>query len=303
VIDTEPRDATEQELRTLTELAAIVMDELELRLAAIRAVQHERERREQAIDDKRRAETLARTLQRTLSPPSLPQIAGLDVAVHYEPFATEEVGGDFYDHFPLAPERSAFFLGDVCGKGPTAAAVTSLARYTIRTAAMLKEGPQAILASLNAALLMEGGDVLRMCTAAYGEIDTAAVPTTVTLAVAGHPAPVIVRADGRVEVTAAHGTILGAVRDPAFETYAVTLGCDDAIVVYSDGILDTTIDGIRVDEQHIAALLSGTAHTSAQALVDRLRNVLPAMDGLRDDVAIMALRRTSQAPANGAPRG
>ena len=84
-----------------------------------------------------------------------PRIAGIDVAVHYEPSAPEEVGGDFYDLFPLAPGRSGFFLGDVGGKGPEAASVTSLARYTMRTAAMLHERPDAILMDLNAALLMD----------------------------------------------------------------------------------------------------------------------------------------------------
>ena len=100
-----------------------------------------------------RAEELTRTLQRSLSPPSLPKVAGLDVAVHYEPSAPEDVGGDFYDLFPLArgADRLGFFLGDVCGKGPEAAAVTSLARYTMRTAAMLHEAPEAILMDLNAA--------------------------------------------------------------------------------------------------------------------------------------------------------
>jgi len=294
VIDTKPRRTTEEEMQTLRELAAIVMDELELRLAAIRAVQHEQERREQALGDQRRAEDLARTLQRSLSPPSLPRIAGLDVAVHYEPFAAEQIGGDFYDHFPLAPDRSGFFLGDVCGKGPEAAAVTSLARYTMRTAAMLDEGPRAILADLNAALLMGDAQSVHTCTAVYGEIDASAGSTTVTLAVAGHPAALIVRAHGSVESAPARGTILGAFEDPAFQTCRVELDPGDAIVVYSDGILDTEIDGIRVDEPCIATLLSGAPDASAQTLVDRLQQALRRMDRRRDDVAIMALRRTPE---------
>jgi len=121
VLDTKPREATAEEMQTLRDLAAIVMDELELRLAAIHEIQREQDRREGA-------EHLARTLQRSLSPSSLPRIAGLDTAVHYEPYAAAEIGGDFYDVYPLAPTRSGFFLGDVCGKGAAAAAVTSLAR-------------------------------------------------------------------------------------------------------------------------------------------------------------------------------
>jgi phosphoserine phosphatase RsbU/P len=286
VIDTKPRAITERETQTLRELAAIVVDELELRLAAIREIQREQQRRVLALGEQRRAEELARTLQRTLSPPRLPRIAGLDVAVLYEPFAPEEIGGDFYDHFPLAPERSGFFLGDVCGKGAEAAAVTSLARYTMRTAAMLNEGPWAILADLNEALRMEGDESMQTCTVVYGEIDTSGGAATARLAVAGHPAPLIVRADGSVETTPAHGTILGAFRDPAFHTCAVALHPGDAIVVYSDGILDSDL----VAEPRVAELLSGLPHAGAQDLVDRLWNALRG-DRVRDDVAIMALRR------------
>ena len=110
--------------------------------------------RDKALGHQHRAEELARTLRRSLSPPRLPPIAGLDVAVHHEASAPEDVGGDFYDLFPLARARSGFFVGDVCGKGPQAAALTSLARYTMRTAAMLHESPDAILMDLNVALLM-----------------------------------------------------------------------------------------------------------------------------------------------------
>ncbi|HEX8159300.1 MAG TPA: GAF domain-containing SpoIIE family protein phosphatase [Solirubrobacteraceae bacterium] len=289
VIDTKPREIAESEMQTLRDLASIVMDELELRLSAIREVQ-------QAVGQQRRAEKLARTLQRSLSPPRLPRITGLEVAVHYEPFAPEEVGGDFYDVLPLAPGRSGFFLGDVCGKGPEAAATTSLARYTIRTAAMLGERPAAILANLNAALRMEmeGGEPMQMCSAIYGEIDTSGRAAAVRLAVAGHPAALIVRADGSVDASRAGGTILGVFSDPEFQTCEVDLEPGDTIVLYSDGILDTELDGVLVDEQRVAQLLSGIPHASAQALVDQLEHALHRLDRLRDDVAIMAIRRTAQ---------
>jgi sigma-B regulation protein RsbU (phosphoserine phosphatase) len=287
VIDTEPRAVTERESEMLQDLAAIVMDELELRLAAIREVRGEQELRREALAQQLRAESLAGALQRSLSPPRLPQIPGLDVAVLYEPFAAEDVGGDFYDHFPLAAGRSGFFLGDVCGKGAPAAAVTSLARYTMRTAALLNEGPWATLADLNAALLMEDG--MQTCTAVYGEILENGSTAGVRLAVAGHPAPLVVRADGRVDTTPAHGTILGAFADPAFHTCAVGLEPGDAIVVYSDGILDSEADGEVVDEQRVAGWLAGAPQAGAQALVDRLARRLRGVE-LRDDVAIMALR-------------
>jgi sigma-B regulation protein RsbU (phosphoserine phosphatase) len=255
----------------------------------MREIRAEQELRRQGLAQQRHAEDLARTLQRSLSPPRLPDIPGLDVAVLYEPFAVEDVGGDFYDHFRLAPGRSAFFLGDVCGKGAQAAAVTSLARYTIRTAALLNEGPWATLADLNAALLMEHG--MQTCTAVYGELDLTGPEATVRIAVAGHPAPLVVRADGRVETTPAHGTILGAFADPAFHTCAVSLAPGDAIVVYSDGILDAVTDEGCLDEHDMEPLLAGPANSDAQALVNRLWGGVRGAQ-LRDDVAIMALRPT-----------
>lgn len=269
------------------------------REALVGQLVQEQERRQQALRYQRRAEELAHTLQRSLSPPSLPRVAGLDVAVHYEPSAPEEVGGDFYDLFPLGPGRMGFFLGDVCGKGPRAASVTSLARYTMRTAAMLHETPEAILADLNEALLMEATGEIQMCSAVYGEIDLRApAAATITLAVAGHPPPLVVRALGSVETTPAHGTMLGAVEDPSFRTCEIELGPGDAIVICSDGILDTEIDAVRVDEQRVAELLSGMAQVSAQALRARLIDALRANERpLRDDVAIMILRNDPSSDA------
>lgn len=293
VIDTQPRDVTEQEIRTLRDLAAIVTDELELRLAAMRQVQHERETRQHAVAQQRHAERLTQTLQRSLSPPALPDVPGLQVAVHYQPYSEEQVGGDFYDLFPLADGRWGFFLGDVCGKGPEAASVTSLARYTLRTAAMLDEDPAAILGDLNTALLMQPTDML-LCSAVYGEIS----PGTgeIELAVAGHPAPLIARATGVVEQVDARGTVLGAFSDVTFNGCAVTLRPGEAIILYSDGLLDTRLDDEHVDQDRLAQILSGAPATSAAALLDVLIDSLQRLDApLRDDIAVMALSRPSSA--------
>jgi serine phosphatase RsbU (regulator of sigma subunit) len=266
------------------------------REALVLEIRREQDRRARATRHQHSAEDLAHTLQRTLSPPRLPRVDGFDVAAYYEPFATEEVGGDFYDVFPLAAGRSGFFLGDVCGKGPPAAMLTSLARYTMRTAAMLRDEPAAILADLNTALLVEGTDSMQTCTVVYGQIDVDGERLTVTLAAAGHPAPLIVRANGSVETTPATGTLLGAIEDPRFRICEVDLEPGDAVFVYSDGALDATIDGERVDEQALAGLLEGPPGACAQALVERLVQSLRRSDRpLRDDVALLALRRSPAA--------
>jgi serine phosphatase RsbU (regulator of sigma subunit) len=261
-------------------------------------LQHERDQRRKAVRRQHRAEELAATLQRGLTPPSLPDIPGLDVAVHHEPFELAKVSGDFYDLFALPGDGAGFFLGDVCGKGPRAAALTSLARYTMRTAAMLHETPAAVLGDLNAALCMEGAEPTSTCTAVYGQIVMSTPTASLTLAVGGHPAPLVVRAAGGVEMTSARGTLLGAVRQPVFETCEVRLDAGDALVIYSDGILDNAVDGVPVDERRIMAVLSGALHASAADLVDRLMRSMRRIDRTpRDDVAFMALRHVGPTAA------
>ena len=294
VIGNVPREVTEQELQSLRDLAAIVMDELELRLAAMREIQLERAARRQALDQQRYAERLTRALQRSLSPPTLPTVPGLEIAVHYKPFSAAQVGGDFYDLFPREAGRWGFFLGDVCGKGPEAASLTSLARYTLRTAAMRNAGPATTLRDLNSALLMQAeGD---MCTAIYGEIDLSEGEIAVSLAVAGHPPPFVVRAGGSVKPTTIRGTMLGAFSDVAFDSCEMKLDPGDALVLYSDGLLDTRLDGGHVDEERLAHLLAGAAGTRAGQLLGRLTATLQRLDApLRDDVAIMVIGRPASA--------
>lgn len=290
VIGTEPRAVTEQEMQTLRDLAAIVLDELELRLAAMRELRRERNARHQALEQQRHAERLARTLQRSLSPPTLPDVPCLQIAVHYQPFSDAEVGGDFYDLFARDTDRWGFFLGDVCGKGPEAASLTSLARYTLRAAAMHNEDPADVLLDLNSALLTQRSE--DMCTAVYGEIDATGSDQTITLAVAGHPPPLVLRADGTVEPVYTRGTMLGAFKDVAFTSCQVNLQPGDAIVLYSDGLLDMHLDGARVDERWLAQILCSASGTAAHQIVDRVTDTLTRLDlPLRDDVAVMALSR------------
>ncbi len=126
----------------------------------------------------------------------------------------------------------------------------------------------------------------------YGQIDMTTGAAAIVLAVAGHPPPLIVRKDGSVQTTSAHGTMLGAVDDPVFHTGEVNLQPGDAIVICSGGIFDTQLGGIRVDEQHVAELLSGGSHASARDLVNGLISALDDVDRpLRDDIAIMTLQR------------
>ena len=150
--------------------------------------------RQEADHDRERLQRLVTTLQRSLLPPALPEVPGLDAAAHYHIASADEVGGDFYDLFALGRERWGLFLGDVSGKGASAAAATSLIRYTLRAAAVYDADPAAVLGTLNTVMHDEyERDGQHFCTAVFGFLSPASGGFTVTLAAGGHPAPLLIR--------------------------------------------------------------------------------------------------------------
>ena len=137
---------------------------------------------------------IARTLQESLLPAELPEIPGLETAARFRATGEgNEVGGDFYDLFESGGRGWTVVIGDVCGKGPDAAAVTALARYTLRAAAMRERLPSRSLALLNEALLRQRGD-RRFCTVAYAYLETLDSGARVGFASGGHPLPLVLRA-------------------------------------------------------------------------------------------------------------
>jgi sigma-B regulation protein RsbU (phosphoserine phosphatase) len=134
--------------------------------------------RRQAERERERVQRLATVLQRSLLPPQLPTIAGVETAAYYHPASVDEVGGDFYDLFPVSMSTWGFFLGDVCGKGAMAAALTSLIRYTLRTAVARDPDPIHVLTALNDALVRkEAAENPEFCTVLLGLLEpTRAAP-------------------------------------------------------------------------------------------------------------------------------
>lgn len=228
---------------------------------------------------------------RRTNTPRLPRIPGLDVAVHLEPRAAGTITAAFYDLLAIGHGKAGFVVGDVGGSEPDPA-LAPLASDAIRAAASTAEGSAAVLGNLNDALRAAPGDTgaRPMCTAAYVEIDTSERVAALELSVAGHPAPLVVRADGSVEATDVLGPIAGAFAAPAFETCRLQLRLGDAIVVYSDGLLD--VGGGATDVQRVVELLTGPTDARATDLVGRLASALRGVR-LRDDVVVMALRWTS----------
>ncbi|MDQ1426489.1 MAG: hypothetical protein QOD72_3987, partial [Acidimicrobiaceae bacterium] len=182
--------------------------------------------------------TIADTLQAALLPPRLPVIDGVSVAVRYWPAGTvNDVGGDFYDVFRVDDGQWAVVIGDVCGTGADAAAVTAIARHTIRAAATHRASHHEVLDWTNDALHAGGRE--RFCTAIYSTLTpTAEASWLFTSIAAGHPLPVLVRADGTTITIGHPGTLLGVLPTVSATTGLVRLDIGDTLVLYTDGVTD-----------------------------------------------------------------
>src|SRR5918997_92131 len=184
---------------------------------------------------------IAQTLQASLLPPALPDVRGFELGAVYRAAGEGfEVGGDFYDVFSTAEDQWYAVIGDVCGKGAEAAAVTALARYTIRATAVRRRSPSAILRLLSEAMLrQESADTAgRFCTIACLHLDVSSQPARATVACGGHPLPVILRAGGEVQELGAAGTLLGLVQRPELEDRTGELHPGDTLVLYTDGLTE-----------------------------------------------------------------
>jgi PAS domain S-box-containing protein len=235
---------------------------------------------------------IARTLQRSLLP-RLPEVSGIEVGVEYLPMGQEnEVGGDFYDLIHTEGKRWLAVIGDVCGKGAAAAAVTALTRYTIRAVAMREDEPSAVLTGLNEAMLRQLGDD-QFCTVACARLEPAPGGFQLDVARGGHPAPLLVRADASIEAVVPKGRALGVFLDPGLAVQRVRLGLGDAAVFYTDGITEARgPDGSFFGEGRLRDLLRSCAGLDASAIAEKMRDVtLEFGEGnLRDDLAVLVLR-------------
>ena len=239
-----------------------------------------------------RERTIARTLQRSLRPGALPDVPGLASAVRFHPAGEGvELGGDFYDLFRARDGGWAALIGDIQGKGPEAAAATALARHTLRAAASYESSPSGVLALLHRALQEQLGDG-RFCTVAYAYLQVVPGHVRVELACGGHPLPMIVHEDGRVEEVGRLGTLLGSDADPLLADAVVELDSGDVLVFYTDGVTEVRRDRREIfGSAQLAALLSTCGGLTPEVIAERVEQaVLEASQGrLRDDVAILAL--------------
>ena len=240
-------------------------------------------------DDRSR---IARTLQESLLPPLLPELPGLDVAARFRAAGEGvEVGGDFYDLFERGDSGWAVAIGDVCGKGAGAAAVTALARYTVRAAAMRHEGPSQILGLLNEALLRQRTD-RRFCTVLFGHVSINGHRPAFEFSSGGHPLPLLLRGEADGGELGRPGTLLGIVPDPSLADCRVALEPGDALVLYTDGVTDAAAPARVWTTAELRTAIGSTAGVPADAIADRMLSaVLDATPREpRDDIAIVVIK-------------
>jgi serine phosphatase RsbU (regulator of sigma subunit)/anti-sigma regulatory factor (Ser/Thr protein kinase) len=236
-------------------------------------------------------------LQRSLLPPELPSIPGVEVAAGYEASGEgNEVGGDFYDVFEAAAGRWRFAIGDVCGKGPEAAAVTGLTRHALRILAREGHDVPTVLERLNA-LIVDEESRAPFVTLVHGELAPAAVPGaggfTVSLVCAGHPPPLILRAAGEVETAADSQPLLGVLDGVAFKQTVARLAAGDLMLCVTDGVTERRSgDRLLDDGDGLRRLLADCSGLNAGSVVARIQKAVREFGSgpPADDVALLVFR-------------
>ncbi len=245
-----------------------------------------------ALDNARLYEStrhLALTLQQSLLPHAFPRIPGVNLSGFYRPAAEgQDVGGDFYDAFSIEEGRFAFSIGDVCGKGPQAAALTALARYTIR--ALGDRDPASILERLNDAVMRDRETLPeRYLTAVVATSSARNDEMDLEVAAAGHPPPLVRRADGTVEQVQATGLMIGVRDGVRYSSTRLTLSPGDAMVLYTDGLTDARAPGTIVSDQELKELLNRGQGLDAEQLASFLQESVTGDDPPRDDIALLVV--------------
>ena len=229
-------------------------------------------------------------LQRTLLPAELPRIPGVRLAARYRAAGrSNDVGGDFYDIFEAADGEWAVVIGDVVGKGATAAAITALVRATLQAAVLRGDGPRAALALADEALRRR--PAIAFCSALHGRVRAVDGRVDIQLLAAGHPPPLVLRAGGELEEVAVQGTLLGVSPEPRFGETSVGLDSGDTLLMYTDGATELRGDDPWRGEQALRESVRAGAGDTPAELVERVERAALVHSGgqLRDDLALLAV--------------
>jgi hypothetical protein len=244
---------------------------------------------------------VAHTLRRSLMPSVLPVIPGLELASFFRPMgAGSEVGGDFYDAF--GDERGCWLMvGDVCGKGAEAAALTGFLRHTTVAYAREETSPGAVLSQVNRVMLDQDFEG-RFATAILVRLHFAGSEVALTAASAGHPAALIARAGGAACELGERGALLGIFADVVIEEASTVMQPGDSLALYTDGLLEAHAPARTVTPQQMIERLQQRPPAIAEDAIDALLGLVQLDERVRDDIAILTARVTGMAGSLAAPR-
>lgn len=263
------------------------------------ALAHELARRAAfAVDNARLFEAtrdLARTLQESLLPRELPDIPRVQISGRYRAAAQgQEVGGDFYDVFTIAEGYWGIAIGDVCGKGAEAAALTALVRYTVR--ALAGRDPAVVLRLLNDNVLRDPPLVPeQLVTVLFAVATLRGDELILEFATAGHPPPLVLRHDGLAERLRVSGPLVGLTEAPEYESVQVALGPGDLALLYTDGLTDARAPTRILDEHQLVELLERGAGLSGDELTAFLERDVTGGEDPRDDIAMLVVQLLAEA--------
>jgi serine phosphatase RsbU (regulator of sigma subunit) len=233
--------------------------------------------------------TLATTLQDSLLPRTIPNIPGVQISTRYRAAAEgQEVGGDFYDVFALDGQLWGLAIGDVCGKGPEAAALTAMARHTVR--ALAGPDPARVLASLNDALVVHP-DVGpgRFLTLLLAIARPESGGLRLSVAAGGHPPAIVRRADDHVDLVPAHGSLLGMSAEVSYGTRECRLEPGDTLVLYTDGLTDARAPAVILSDEDLVGIVARAGGRRGADLAAYLEDAATAGESPRDDIALVVL--------------
>jgi serine phosphatase RsbU (regulator of sigma subunit)/PAS domain-containing protein len=253
----------------------------------------DRDRLERVLSEKSR---IAAALSASMIPPVLPAVAGIELASRYEPAGDgSEVGGDFLDVFGVNPQTWAFMLGDVSGKGAEAAAVSAAARYTLRALADPDRGPAEIVTDVNAKLLAQT-DVERHCTLIFSYLRPDDRGTSVTLTLAGHHPPLVLRATGEVDEVGRLGTALALFDDCELYDTTLELAPGEVLCAFTDGLIEARRASDMFGSHRVAELLRRCGDLPVDELAVLICEAVRAFHGdrLQDDVALLLVRASTR---------
>lgn len=228
-----------------------------------------------------------------LRPPALPALPGIRMSAIYRPAAGPiDVGGDFYDLHVQPDGSTVFVLGDVCGKGAEAAAMSGRVRHALAALRLVEDDPIRLLRLVNQALLGTGGN--KFATLVVGVLARRGSGSLlVRVASGGHPAPLVLRASGTVDVISVPGMLVGIMPRPDFSAVTLELAPRDTLILYTDGITEARGPSDSLfGTDRLRSTLTSCATLPVERITSRLDDTIQTWTSAtpRDDIAVLAIQ-------------